>query len=302
MRVLPAILVLVGAASYGVLATIVKTAYSNGFYVNQVTGSQMLIGMIVLWLITLLRKPKFFPISVKSIVVLPIVGTTIGLTGILYYSSLLYIPASLAIILLFQFTWIGVLMEWMLDKKKPTKNTYISLFLLFIGTCLAANIWSMNLYELSWIGKFFGLGSAISYASFILFSGRASIHIDSWVRSSLMITGSCILVLIIFPPVYLYNGLFLEGLWKYSIFLALFGAIIPTVCYTQGAPKLKNGVATILSSIELPVAVFLAWIILSEDVVLLQWIGILIIILAIIIREKHFGNSKIYPEYESKRT
>lgn len=52
---------------------------------------------------------------------------------------------------------------------------------------------------------------------------------------------------------------------------------------TYGAPQIGGGLATILSSVELPTAVLMSWVILSETVLLLQWIGIFIILLGIFV-------------------
>jgi drug/metabolite transporter (DMT)-like permease len=51
----------------------------------------------------------------------------------------------------------------------------------------------------------------------------------------------------------------------------------------SGFPHTGIGLGSIVSSLELPVSVLMAYIILNESVVLSQWIGILLIILAIVI-------------------
>ncbi len=38
-------------------------------------------------------------------------GCLVGLTSIFYYGAMQYLPASLTIILMFQFVWIGVILE-----------------------------------------------------------------------------------------------------------------------------------------------------------------------------------------------
>ena len=43
------ILVFLGACSFGVLSTIVKTAYGEGFVVGEITGSQTFFGFLFLW-------------------------------------------------------------------------------------------------------------------------------------------------------------------------------------------------------------------------------------------------------------
>ena len=49
-------------------------------------------------------------------------GSAIGLTNFFYYESVSYISASLAIVILMQFTWFSLLLEWLIFKSKPSKT------------------------------------------------------------------------------------------------------------------------------------------------------------------------------------
>jgi drug/metabolite transporter (DMT)-like permease len=277
----PALLVLIGAASYGILGTFVVIGYQQGFTVAEVTGSQMFIGALLLWIIALTQKNKWNKISLKTAGKLAVVGSLSGVTGIFYYVSLQSIPASIAIVLLFQFTWIGVFIEWIFEKKRPTPKVWFSLLLITVGTLLSANVFNTGFRELSLFGLVMGLLSAFSYAGFIFVSGKVSTEISPWLRSPLMITGSFIVIFLVFPPTFLVSGVLGEGLLGIALAMAIFGAIIPTVCFTFGVPQVGVGLATILSSVELPVAVFMAWVVLSEEVVVSQWIGVFLILGAI---------------------
>ncbi len=70
---------------------------------------------------------------------------------------------------------------------------------------------------------------------------------------------------------------------KWGIVLAVFGTIIPPMLMNAGFPHTGIGLGSIVSSLELPVSVMMAFFILDEQVILSQWIGILLIILAIVI-------------------
>jgi drug/metabolite transporter (DMT)-like permease len=293
------LLVLAGAASYGALATFVKIGYAHGFSVGEITGSQMLIGALSLWGVAFYRRSNFRSLSFSTIIKLLLSGALTGLTGVFYYASMQTIPASIAIILLFQFVWIGVVYEWMFERKKPTIRTYLSLILTIIGVILAADVLGGKLNSLSPMGLFLGLCSAFTYAGFIYASGRVSVEISPWLRSPLMITGAAVIIFIIFPPGYLVSISTLGSLSVLAVILALLGAIIPTLCFTFGAPKISSGLATILGSIELPVAVLLAWLVFSEDVSVLQWAGVYLILCAISVDEL---GAKIALYFNRKRT
>jgi drug/metabolite transporter (DMT)-like permease len=79
---------------------------------------------------------------------------------------------------------------------------------------------------------------------------------------------------------------------NYGLFLALFGTIIPPILLNAGFPKTGLGLGSIVASLELPVSVFMAFLILNEKVVFWQWSGIALIILAIVIMNLNFSKKE----------
>lgn len=117
-RLAASLLVLAGGACYGLLSTFVKLGYRDGFSTAELTGSQVLFGCLGLWLLSLARLSKIKTASFKVVVKLMASGMFTGLTGIFYYLSLKTLSASFAVILLFQFTWMGMLADWIYQRKK----------------------------------------------------------------------------------------------------------------------------------------------------------------------------------------
>jgi drug/metabolite transporter (DMT)-like permease len=70
---------------------------------------------------------------------------------------------------------------------------------------------------------------------------------------------------------------------KWGIVLALFGTIIPPMLLNAGFPHTGIGLGSIISSLELPVSVMMAFVILDETVSALQWLGIALIIAAVVL-------------------
>ena len=82
--------------------------------------------------------------------------------------------------------------------------------------------------------------------------------------------------------------------------LALFGTILPPLLYTAGMPKIDVGLGAIISSIELPAAVLMAYFLLNEQVDIGQWLGIVLILMAVVQmnlkkrRQRKRSKDKIY--------
>ena len=273
-----ALFVFLGGCSYGVVSTFVKLAYGEGFSQGEITGSQYLLGALMLWIVALF-VPKV-KLSGKQIITLLISGFPMGLTGIFYNQSLTYIDASFAIILLLQFTWISFVIQYIFEKKVPGKKNLMATVIILAGSILASGVLASD-GELSVTGIIWGLLSATSFASFIVVSGRSAIKIHPIYKSAMMTTGAALLILIVFPPMFLLNGALVDGLFKYSVIAGLCASLIPPVLFNIGMPKIGSGLGTILSASELPTAVFMSALVLNETVSGLRWLGVFIILCGI---------------------
>lgn len=287
------IFVFLGAYSFGVLSTIVKLAYGEGYDVGQITGSQTMFGALILWVIYLFQRrfgnitPILKNTDTSSKKPTPLwkvaaAGSFTGLVGILYYQSVQLIPASIGIILLMQYLWISILIEWVVFKKKPHKMQILAACIVFVGTIFAGGILNESLH-LDPKGIVLGFLAAISYSLFLMTSGRVGNEYPPFKKSALMITGSLILTWIVFPPMFLFDNSLVDGLYKWGLALAVLGAVTPPLFFSIGVPKVGVSLGAILSAAELPVAVMSSSIILKENVEAVQWFGVALILTAIAI-------------------
>lgn len=296
------LLVLLGGCSFGVLSTFVKLAYEENYSLGEISGVQVLFGMVILWTIFLSGKvtglsktPTPAPNKKKDPYwKLILAGFVTGTISLAYYKSVQLVPASIAIILLMQFVWISVLIEYLFYKSKPTKVQLISMVIVLAGTVLAAGFFNEQSQSLSIVGIGYGLLAGTFYALFLIINARLGNDYPPAQKSALMLTGACILVFSIFPPFFIFNGQLGGNLLKWGILLAIFGTVIPPLFYAIGIPKVGVTLSSIISAAELPVAVGMSYFVLGEMVSGLQWLGVIIILLTIIISNL-FKRNKISP-------
>jgi drug/metabolite transporter (DMT)-like permease len=283
-------LVGLGATSYGMLATFVKIAYGEGFTTPEVTIAQFVYGITGMLLINMFQKAKkgndVVKASKKNITQLMLAGTSLGMTSIFYYLAVKYIPVSIAIVLLMQTVWMGVLFEMILEKKIPSTQKIISVIIVLFGTALATNLIQSKI-ELDWRGIVLGLLAATSFTTTMFTANRVATHVSSAQRSLFMLLGGAVIVtgFAIATQTTPFN---FEIFMKWGIILALFGTIIPPLLFNAGFPLTGIGLGSIVSALELPVSVLMAYFLLNEKVILLQWVGIVLIILAIVIMNVNF--------------
>lgn len=298
------LLVALGATSYGMLATFVKMAYGEGYTTAEVTFSQFAFGILGMLIINLFLKTKnknsVEKASRKNISQLMLAGSSTGLTSIFYYLAVKFdIPVSIAIVLLMQTVWMGVILESILDKKLPSKRKVIAVLIVLIGTALATDLINTSV-KLNPLGLVFGLMAAASFTTTMFTANRIATNISSAQRSLYMLFGGGIMVVLFalitqilpfqFPAIEEAVGIFstaqafnFQIFLKWAIILSLFGTIIPPLLLNAGFPLTGIGLGSIVSSLELPVSVMMAYFLLQESVSLTQWIGIILIIAAIVV-------------------
>lgn len=171
------------------------------------------------------------------------------------------------------------------------------------GTVLATDLVNTEI-ELDFKGIFWGLMAAASYTLTMFTSNKLATHLPVFRKSIIMLAGGSIVIFLflIFAqmgPLHI-DGLkslylnFTENtdhihafrysiLWKYGFILALFGTIIPPILFNIGFPNAGLGLGSIVSSLELPISVTMAFILLGERVVAVQWFGIALILFAIVL-------------------
>lgn len=277
------LLIVIGASSYGVLATFVKKASLEGLDISGLSFLQYFIGFVVLSSFSLIKVPKKQSVSrLKPSVNLILFGTTTGLTSYFYYLSIQYIPVSVGIILLMQTIWMGVVLEFLLTRKKD-KSKFIGSIFVIIGTLFAVNVFHKEL-DLNIIGVFFGLLASLTYTVTLYASSSVSVELPNILRSKYLVLGGLLIVALLWNFRLFQNNDFLNvELWKYGIFLGFFGAILPPITFNKGFPIVGVGLGSILTSIEIPISILSAHFILHEQVKLIQWFGVFIIIISIVL-------------------
>lgn len=273
------LMIVIASSSYGILSTIVKVAMQHGFTSSEAITSQYLFGFLlalVLFIATQRTLPK---LTKSSILFLICAGTLTAFTGIVYGHSLNYLPASLAVVMLFQFTWIGLFMDCIIKKRFPSRIEIISLAFLFAGTILAAGIIDVDLSQIAWQGWVFGFAAAFTFAGFLQINARPVEGVTTIGRTFILSIVSLIVVSIFLSPEIIWNGQLTAGLWKFGFVLGLFGIIFPILLFSIAAPKVGGGLVPILSAVELPVAIIVSVLVLKETLTVIQVGGIILVLI-----------------------
>lgn len=282
--------IVIGASSYGVLATFMKMANNRGLSTGVLTISQYALGLSLVFLASrFLQKKKTEPVPAAagkkdSIFKMVLFGTSLGITSSLYYMSIRYVPVSVSIVLLMQSIWIGLVFEFFIDRRLLTGMKIAGACTTIAGTLLAVNIFDLS-DDVQWQGIALGLGAAVSFATTMLATNRVGLHLPAIERTKYLVFGGLIVVLIFWnlPGIRDFGLSDFDGriVFSWGLFLAFFGTVLPPFLFSRGFPATGVGLGSILASMELPVSVFSAWLLLHEQVKPVQWAGIMIILISV---------------------
>lgn len=276
-------MVLLGGTMYGTMSSFVKISYLRGFNAAELSFWQALLAALFLGICILFtsRKTGKIKLSGKELRSLILTGSAIGLTNYLYYQSVSYISASLAIVILMQFTWFSLMLEWLFFRQKPSKLEILTVFVILGGTVLAGNLLHSKTLFFSWQGIALAFFASLTYAIYIVANSRAGKCIRWQTKSTLIMAGSALTIFLVNFQTIIWDNHFGYEFLGWALFLAILGTTIPTALFAEGIPKVGAGVSSILMTIELPVAVLCAHMLLRERISFIQIIGILLMLLAI---------------------
>lgn len=280
-------LVFLGGASYGGMAAVLKMAYAEGFSWPQMVVSQALFGVLIFAValgVQMLAGKRPVRLSARQIVSLLGLGLSTCATCILYNIALTRLPVAVAVTLLFQFTWLGIVVQVITTRRRPQTAEVVAVVIILGGTVLASGLLSIQLAGLDPLGVACGLGSAVTTALFMFLSSRIGVGLPPVQRGLFVCLGALALGLVVCPW-YFTSGALEAGVWTYGLALGMFALFIPVIAFGIGTPHLLPGIATIMASSELPCSIAIAVVLVNEKVDPLQVLGVLAILLGVVISQ-----------------
>ena len=302
--VVATILIILTACSYALLSTIATLGFMDGLDFSTVLFGQFFWGCVILGIITLIvwlvwqrkqPKPEKSPVKMsKRLALLIITGVICALVTILYFCSFLILDLdiSVAVVLLFQYAWVGLVVECIAKKSLPSLKSVIAAIVVVIGGVIGAGLIGadFSVMILNPLGMVLAFAAAVCYALFFHLSGCVETQMPPLVKSfivSLVAMVTALIFILIFTP--LHDGVAVDLLpvftdlnaLKYIIPLGFFGIALPIFFLSLGAPKLSTGLVSILNAAELPVEVLLAVLVIGETVAPLRWVGVVIVLVGI---------------------
>jgi len=221
-------------------------------------------------------------------------GFTLAIFNSMWTFSVQYNGAAVATVLAFSSPAITAILSRLIFREKFNQAKILSIILSLLGTVLISGAHDLSVWRLNPLGIIFGLLTGLFFAFYNLEGRHASdASIDSWTALlySFAIASFFLFFFNFGADVVLAKPLLFDLLWLGNSTTAwgilFFLGIAPTLggfgLYTLSLRYLAPTVANLIATLEPALTAIWAYLLLSEQLTVIQWIGSILVFTGVIL-------------------
>ncbi len=276
-RRLGLILILISAASFGVMPIFAQLAYNAGAEPITVLFLRFAMAAVVMNLILVVRRTPYpRGLILWELILLGAIGY-VG-ESLAYFLALKMASAGLVVLLLYIYPALVTALSSVFLKEHLTRTKIIALFLALSGTALTIRISSGG----SLLGVLLGIAAAVDYAIYILLGSRIVRRSSPLSSTTVIITSTAG----VYAVIVAFRGMAYPATsigWIAIIAIAIISTVLAFVTFFAGLKRIGPTSASTLSTFEPIVAVVLAAIVLGETISPIQIVGGVLILAAVVL-------------------
>ncbi|TGE33278.1 DMT family transporter [Desulfosporosinus sp. Sb-LF] len=270
------ILILISTLGFSVYPIMGKFVFAGGAGLSTVLFVRFTIAALFFWTLTIWRE-GFPRLPLKTWLTLwGMGGIGYSMMAGLYLTSVRYIPASLAALLLYAYPIIVTVIAILSKQEKYSSHKLMGLILSTLGL---VSVLGVALQGINFFGVTLALGSAFVYAIYILVGNKVLQTTTSLVSTTVISTSAALTYGVIGLPLGGVTWNLSWGTWMWIGGITLFSTIIAMLTFFQGMKRIGATSASIISTMEPVMTVGLAVILLDEHLTLLQVFGGIFVVL-----------------------
>lgn len=270
---------IIQAVLYATMGIFAKLLYESGLDAQLVMVLRFICTVIFLGLYILLFHERKFISRQPAVYVQSIF---FFLSAWLYFLAVERISAGLTTVLFYTFPAIVAVMNVFVFHERLTARIVIALALSLCGIVLISGVLSPGQGTIDLLGVAFAIGACISFAIYSVLIQKTA-RVESSFTTTFTISLVCLAGSLVFFAGEL-GGLALIGPREIALGsgLSILATILPIVLYIFAIGRIGATKASIISIIETPSSLLLAWLILGETIDGFQAIGALLVVISIL--------------------
>ncbi|KGK86522.1 permease [Desulfosporosinus sp. HMP52] len=267
---LAVLLILISTFGFSLYPILGKVVFGGGAGLSTVLFVRFSIASLIFWAITIWRE-GFPRMPLKTWLILwGMGGVGYSMMAGLYISSVLYIPASLAALLLYAYPVIVTIIAVLTKQEEFSLLKLTGLIIATFGLVLVLGI---ALEGINYLGVILALSAAFVYSFYIIVGNKLLKTTTPLVSTSVISTSAAFTYGLIGLPIGGTTWNLSWGTWLGIGGIVLFSTILAMLTFFEGIKRLGPTSASIISTTEPVMTVILAVVIFNENITLLQALG-----------------------------
>lgn len=277
MRLHPRLILYLGVLAVTTSSFIIRFADQDAY--SLAASRVLLTGLFSLILSTKFNYSKL-QISRKEIGLIILSGMSLASHFAWWFESLSFLPIGTSLSLTNTAPVWLVIISVLINKKFPPKNSFLSILLVVLGTTFLfiASYSDTIIVQ----GLLLALGSAIGFAIYLLIAKELVNKVGLWRYFGMVnLTAGITLLIVLFLSGN--QGITNVDVWQYGVVLALVPGMLGHATYNWAMSKIDQ-VDVALATLGEPVlGTFFAWVVFSELLKLEEFIGVMLLLSAILL-------------------
>lgn len=269
----------IASACFGFLGIFGKWAFQNGLSVGELLSYRFTLAALLIWIFLLLFRPQWVLLNFKQTAIAALLGVFgYAFFSTLYFEAVQGLSVTLAALLLYTYPfWVNIFSHAFTHDKISRKEA-LCLVMAFTGLVLL--LWGHIEVHNAW-AILMGLGSAISYAAYVMLSGRLQKTVRPVSSALYVITFGALALSLFHQPPFGQIRHLTEIQASSIIGLAVICTVIPLILELAALQKLRSKEVALLMMIEPITAALMGAMIFHESLSLRQLAGALLIAIAL---------------------
>ncbi len=284
-----ALLVLVAAIMFSAKAVFIKLAYRFSIDAISLLTLRMLFAIpFYLGVLIYLKQKKDTPPLKKSnffwVVVLGVLGYY--LASYFDFYGLKYVTASLERLILFIYPTLVVIIGAIIFKRRVSLIQVVAILLTYGGIIIiVVDDLKLGNQENILLGAFFIFLSALTFALYLVGSGELIPKLGAVRFTAMGMTVSATCVIVHYLVTHQVQALFgfPSEVYAIALLIAFISTVIPSFLLSVGIARVGSSNASVISAIGPVSTIVLAYIFLGETITLIQMVGTVIVIAAVLL-------------------
>jgi drug/metabolite transporter (DMT)-like permease len=290
------LMVLLAAVGFSAKAVLVKLAYAYSPKLDAITlmNLRMLLSLpffltVALWTYRKGGQKRMTTWESAAVVGLGVLG--FYLAGFLDFAGLSYISAGLERLILFLYPTLVVLFSALFFKRPMHSRERSALLLSYLGIALVFGSKAVAYSPRLLLGVALVFGAAVTFAIYILISGRFVRRLGSARFTAYVMTSACAATGVHFGATHNIAALNLPAqVYWLALLMAIVSTVIPAFMLNAGMRRLGANPTAIISAIGPVITLLFAYLLLGETITRVQILGTALVIAGVAIASTRNDN------------